>query len=108
MDTLPLEMIGAIFDFLDDRSWLRLRLSCKLFCGIPKDRHLRRKKTRETCEKDFRVSDPVWATLYMSAVEKMKTANVQTVSSIYLFDFRRINIYFLFCRTNSVRDLIFV
>jgi hypothetical protein len=26
----------------------------------------------------------------------------------YLFDFRRINIYFLFCRTNSVRDLIFV
>jgi hypothetical protein len=25
----------------------------------------------------------------------------------YLFDFRRINIYFLFCRTNSVRDLIF-
>jgi hypothetical protein len=28
--------------------------------------------------------------------------------SAYLFDFRRINIYFLFCRTNSVRDLIFV
>jgi hypothetical protein len=26
----------------------------------------------------------------------------------YLFDFRRINIHFLFCRTNSVRDLIFV
>jgi hypothetical protein len=26
----------------------------------------------------------------------------------YLFDFRRINFYFLFCRTNSVRDLIFV
>jgi hypothetical protein len=26
----------------------------------------------------------------------------------YLFDFRRINIYFLFCRTNSVRGLIFV
>jgi hypothetical protein len=26
----------------------------------------------------------------------------------YLFDFRKINIYFLFCRTNSVRDLIFV
>jgi hypothetical protein len=26
----------------------------------------------------------------------------------YPFDFRRINIYFLFCRTNSVRDLIFV
>jgi hypothetical protein len=26
----------------------------------------------------------------------------------YLFDFHRINIYFLFCRTNSVRDLIFV
>jgi hypothetical protein len=26
----------------------------------------------------------------------------------YLFDFRRINIYFLFYRTNSVRDLIFV
>jgi hypothetical protein len=26
----------------------------------------------------------------------------------YLFDFRRINIYFLFCLTNSVRDLIFV
>jgi hypothetical protein len=26
---------------------------------------------------------------------------------LYLFDFRRINIYFLFCRTNSVRDLIF-
>jgi hypothetical protein len=25
----------------------------------------------------------------------------------YLFDFRRINIYFLFCRTNSVCDLIF-
>jgi hypothetical protein len=28
--------------------------------------------------------------------------------AIYLFDFRSINIYFLFCRTNSVRDLIFV
>jgi hypothetical protein len=26
----------------------------------------------------------------------------------YLFDFCRINIYFIFCRTNSVRDLIFV
>jgi hypothetical protein len=29
-------------------------------------------------------------------------------SNGYLFDFRRIHIYFLFCRTNSVRDLIFV
>jgi hypothetical protein len=28
--------------------------------------------------------------------------------SPYLFDFRRINMYFLFCHTNSVRDLIFV
>jgi hypothetical protein len=27
---------------------------------------------------------------------------------IYVFDFRRINIHFIFCRTNSVRDLIFV
>jgi hypothetical protein len=29
-------------------------------------------------------------------------------ATTYLFDFRRINVYFLFCRTNNVRDLIFV
>jgi hypothetical protein len=32
----------------------------------------------------------------------------QNTIILYLFDFRRIDIYFLFCRTNSVRDLIFV
>jgi hypothetical protein len=44
---------------------------------------------------------------------KIKTAALEcqhntTKIKKNLFDFRRINIYFLFCRTNSVRDLIFV
>jgi hypothetical protein len=33
---------------------------------------------------------------------------IKNIKKTYLFDFRRINIYFLFCRTNGVCDLIFV
>jgi hypothetical protein len=41
------------------------------------------------------------------ATQKRRAMNERLVR-IYLFDFRRINIHFLFCRTNNVRDLIFV
>jgi hypothetical protein len=39
---------------------------------------------------------------------KEEGARARQKRAPYLFDFRRINIYFIFCRTNSVRDLIFI
>jgi hypothetical protein len=60
------------------------------------------------------LSDGVWSDEYENE-EESKTYLIVQISGVlwgfalflYLFDFRRINIYFLFCRTNSVRDLIF-
>ena len=64
MLSLPKEMILTIFNFLDDRSWLHLRLTCHHLNQLPKDEVKRHDDAYRRAQIALRKASANWSFLY--------------------------------------------
>ena len=97
MLSLPPEMILTIFNFLDDKSWLHLRLTCHYLNRLPDDNVKRYREAYQRAQDELRRVSIEWFDLYQETYNTSKCATLRTRDWMKLYT----KVYNLFTRDES-------